>query len=44
MLGRGILMSQRGIVGSLSTPMGAAEIGTFVDALDGALKALGRTA
>jgi glutamate-1-semialdehyde 2,1-aminomutase len=44
MLGRGILMSQRGIVGSLSTPMGPAEIATFVDALDGALTALGRTA
>lgn len=44
MLGRGVLMSQRGIVGSLSTPMGEAEIGTFVDALDGALRALGRTA
>ncbi|MEO8501230.1 MAG: aspartate aminotransferase family protein [Vicinamibacteria bacterium] len=42
MLGRGILMSQRGIVGSLSTPMGAAEVGAFVDALDGSLTALGR--
>ena len=44
MLGRGILMSQRGIVGSLSTPMGTAEIGAFAQALDGSLAALGRTA
>jgi glutamate-1-semialdehyde 2,1-aminomutase len=44
MLGRGILMSQRGIVGSLSTPMGMPEVGAFVDALDGALLSLGRTA
>jgi glutamate-1-semialdehyde 2,1-aminomutase len=44
MLGRGILMSPRGIGGSLSTPMGPSEIGAFVDALDGALHALGRTA
>jgi len=42
MLGRGILMSQHGIVGSLSTPMGTAEAGAFVDALDGSLTALGR--
>ena len=44
MLGRGILMSQRGIVGALSTPMGATEIGAFVEALDGTLQALGRRA
>ena len=44
MLGRGILMSQRGIMGSLSTPMGPSEIGAFVDALDSTLTALGRTA
>lgn len=44
MLGRGILMSQRGIVGSLSTPMGSAEVGAFVEALDGSLQSLGRTA
>jgi len=44
MLGRGILMSQRGITGTLSTPMGPAEIGAFVEALDDALRALGRTA
>jgi glutamate-1-semialdehyde 2,1-aminomutase len=44
MLGRGILMSQRGIVGTLSTPMGPAEIGAFVVALDDALQALGRIA
>lgn len=44
MLGRGILMSQRGIMGSLSLPMGPSEIGTFVDALDDTLASLGRTA
>jgi glutamate-1-semialdehyde 2,1-aminomutase len=43
MLGRGILMSQRGILGTLSTPMGPAEIGAFVAALDDALRTLGRT-
>ena len=44
MLGRGILMSQRGITGSLSTPMGPSETGAFVDALDSTLGSLGRTA
>lgn len=44
MLSRGILMSQRGIVGSLSLAMGTSEIGAFVDALDSSLAALGRTA
>ena len=44
MLSRGILMSQRGIVGSLSLAMGPSEIGAFVDALDSSLAALGRTA
>lgn len=44
MLGRGILMSQRGITGSLSTPMGLSEVGAFVDALESSLIALGRTA
>jgi glutamate-1-semialdehyde 2,1-aminomutase len=44
MLGRGIMMSQRGIMGSLSTPMGPSEIGAFVEALDSTLASLGRTA
>ena len=44
MLGRGILMSQRGIVGCLSTPMGEAELDAFVDALDATLQAAGRGA
>ena len=43
MLGRGILMSQRGILGTLSTPTGSAEVDAFVEALDDALRALGRT-
>jgi glutamate-1-semialdehyde 2,1-aminomutase len=39
MLARGILMSQRGIMGCLSTPMTEVEIDAFVDALEGALTA-----
>jgi glutamate-1-semialdehyde 2,1-aminomutase len=41
MLARGVMISQRGIVGCLSTPMGEAELDAFVDALDGSLDALG---
>ena len=40
MLARGILISQRGIAGCLSTPMTAADVAAFVDALEGALSAL----
>jgi glutamate-1-semialdehyde 2,1-aminomutase len=40
MLARGILMSQRGILGCLSTPMTAADTAAFVVALEGALGAL----
>jgi glutamate-1-semialdehyde 2,1-aminomutase len=40
MLGLGILMSQRGILGCLSTPMAEPELDTFVVALDQALSAL----
>jgi glutamate-1-semialdehyde 2,1-aminomutase len=44
MLARGILMSQRGILGCLSTPMTTAELTSFVAALDGALTALAAVA
>ncbi len=44
MLGRGILMSQRGILGCLSTPMEEADLDAFVAALDGSLTALGHEA
>ncbi|MFN8060441.1 MAG: aspartate aminotransferase family protein [Vicinamibacterales bacterium] len=37
MLARGILLSQRGIQGCLSTPMTEVEVEAFVQALDGAL-------
>jgi glutamate-1-semialdehyde 2,1-aminomutase len=40
MLARGVLMSQRGIVGCLSTPMEERDLDAFVEALDGALDAL----
>ena len=40
MLARGILMSQRGILGCLSTPMVAEDLATFVTALDGTLSAM----
>jgi glutamate-1-semialdehyde 2,1-aminomutase len=40
MLARGVLMSQRGILGCLSTPMEEAELDVFVAALDGSLTAL----
>jgi len=40
MLARGVLMSQRGIVGCLSTPMTPGDVSDFVEALEGALCAL----
>jgi glutamate-1-semialdehyde 2,1-aminomutase len=40
MLARGILMSQRGILGCLSTPMTRDDTATFVGALEGTLCAL----
>ena len=40
MLARGVLLSQRGILGCLSTPMGEPELDAFVAALDGTLTAL----
>jgi glutamate-1-semialdehyde 2,1-aminomutase len=40
MLARGVLVSPRGIVGCLSTPMDQPELQAFVDALDGTLDAL----
>jgi glutamate-1-semialdehyde 2,1-aminomutase len=40
MLARGILMSQRGILGCLSTPMTESDTAAFVDALEGSLCAL----
>ncbi len=40
MLARGILMSQRGILGCLSTPMVEADLEAFVTALDGTLSAI----
>lgn len=40
MLARGILMSQRGIFGCLSTPMTVEDLDVFVTALEGALTAL----
>jgi len=44
MLARGVLMSQRGILGCLSTPMGTAELDAFVAALQDTLVTLGRAA
>jgi glutamate-1-semialdehyde 2,1-aminomutase len=41
MLARGIVVSPRGIIGCLSTPMDEAELDAFVAALDGSLAALG---
>jgi glutamate-1-semialdehyde 2,1-aminomutase len=40
MLARGVLISQRGILGCLSTPMDEPELDAFVAALDGSLTAL----
>ena len=40
MLARGVMLSQRGIVGCLSTPMEEADLDAFTDALDGSLAAL----
>jgi len=42
MLARGVMLSQRGIIGCLSTPMDEPELDTFVEALEGSLTALGR--
>jgi glutamate-1-semialdehyde 2,1-aminomutase len=39
MLARGVMMSQRGTLGCLSTPMDEPELAAFVDALDGTLAA-----
>jgi glutamate-1-semialdehyde 2,1-aminomutase len=44
MLARGVLMSQRGIIGCLSTPMEEPDLDAFVVALDGTLAALSRAA
>ena len=41
MLGRGIMISKRGIFGCLSTPMTEAELDAFVAALDESLAAIG---
>ena len=41
MLGRGVLLGSRGLVGVLSTPMGQTEVDQFVTALEGSLAALG---
>ena len=44
MLARGVVISPRGIIACLSTPMQEAELDLFVSALDGSLAALGRPA